>query len=364
MADIERTLREAMAAHADEAPTAAQFRPVPPRHRSPWLPAAAAAVVVAVASIAAVTIARSNHHSATRPPGAVVPLTCPQVSGQAAAGVRPWVPASPAGLDGSSRLVPDVTPTHAVVCAYLPPNPPASPPYRTTGAALTGSVELTGDLSGIPTDLTWMPRQLTNGRLCDAMLQGTDNDNYLLGLTYPDGTLWVGVHGNHCSGSSNGQFVSTANLRAQAAASYAAGTWQPPPTPRKATTDADPCWDTGPGRVGQDAAMVPAAPTSVLICKGIYLGTKTEYSSASVTSGFDDLVNALNAPATTPSTLICHGTGNQSVHYELIFRYAVGTAVHVRVDPHCDPSIDNTSLQAVDSTAVVAVIEQLLAASH
>lgn len=350
MADIERTVREAMAAHADEAPTAAQFQTVPRRHRSAWLPAAAAAVVVAAASIAAVTIARSNHHSATRPPAAVAPLACPETSRQS--GPTPWVPTLPSGSDGSSRLVPDVTPTYAVVCAYL----------NTTD--LSGNVALTGDLSGIPADLTWMPRQLTASRPCTADLRATDNDNYLLGLTYPDGTLWVGVPGNHCTGSTNGRFVSTANLRAQTAASYAAGTWQPPPTPVRPTTDKDPCWDTDAGRLGQEAAMVPGAPTSVQICKGTEVGNKSEYSTVTLASGFDELVNALNAPATKSSTNGCQGVGNQSVAYQLIFRYAVGPSVYVWVDPHCDPSINNTSLQAVDSTAVVPVIEQLLAADH
>ena len=360
MADIERTLREAMAAHADEAPAAAQFHPVPRPHRSPWLPAAAAAVVVAAVSVAAVTIAHSNHHSATRPPAAAGALTCPQASEQPT-GARPWVPAQPAGVDGSSHLVPDVTPTRAVICAYLPPNPPASPPAETAGAALTGSVQLSGDLSGIPADLTWMPRELTTSRPCDAMLASTDADNYLLGLTYADGTLWVGVPGDHCTGSSNGRFVSTANLRAQTAASYAAGTWQPPPTSVRPTTDKDPCWDTDPGRLGQDAAMVPGAPTSVQICKGTGVGNRSEYSSVSLASGFDDLVSALNAPATRSSTNGCQGFGSQSVTYQMIFRYAVGPSVYVWVDPYCDPSINNTSLQAVDSTAVVPVIEQLLA---
>lgn len=361
MADIERTLREAMAAHADEAPTAAQFHAVPRRHRSPWLPAAAAAVVVAVASIAAVTIARSNHHSATRPPAAAAPLTCPETSRQS--GPTPWVPTPPSGTDGASRLVPVVTPSDAVVCAYLPTDPPGSPPVKTAGAALTASVHLSGDLSGIASDLSWLPRDHGATRPCTADLQATDADNYLLGLTYADQTLWVSVPGDHCMGSSNGEFASTANLRAQVAASYAARAWQPRPTPRD-SRQLDPCWNTGQGRLGQDAAMVPATPDSVLVCKGVYLGRTTKYSSASATTGFDDLVTELNAPATRTSTSMCQGDGRQSVFYELIFQYSVGSPAYVRIDPHCSPSIDNGSLQAVDSTAVVTVIEQLLAAGH
>jgi hypothetical protein len=364
---IEDRVREAMRAHEHEAPTAAEFsasRGLPiaattHRRRTGWLAAApAAACVLVVAAVIAIVRPTGDKPApslAANPPVPVSPpLACPQ---RYETGPAPWVPRPPTVADAGHRLVPDRTPAHVVVCAYLA----RSDEPNGNQTVLTGRRELGGDLAAVRTTLTWLPERVTGQQQpCLDYLAPTDGDNYLIGLSYRGGTVWVSAPGNHCDDASNGPFTTMVNLRPWAAAAIAAGAWLPHPPQRPTVRDSGPCGDNSVGRVGQGSAMVPAGATSVAICVALssapHAGQRTVTSSGAV----GGLAQALNRSPTQVSTSACVGDGHQQQPYELVFRYADGPAVHVRVDAHCRPAIDNGSLQAADAGSVVPLIEQSL----
>jgi hypothetical protein len=73
-------------------------------------------------------------------------------------------------------------------------------------------------------DLAWVPPTPARARrACPDYASITDGDYYLIGLSYPGATVWVAAPGNHCEGSSNGVFFSTANLSVLALSWYKAG---------------------------------------------------------------------------------------------------------------------------------------------
>ena len=362
--NLEDRIRDAMTAHENEAPTAAEFRvrSATPVRRTRLLPAVAAASVVLAVAIAVVAIrwTGGDRHS---PPASAV-LTCPQkyVSSSNTAGVPGlWVPVKPRGVDGDSRLVPQQTPSHVVVCAYLHSDAPLpSPPHLTTHQpTLTGGKEVSGDLSSITSALTWLPHRLPGqSPFCRPNLPSTDLDAYLVGLSYPGGTIWVSAPGDHCGGASNGTFATTANLRAPVAAAYAAGRWTVGPSSTQ-SGDRDPCHVGTAGRLGQETAMVPGTPVSATICK-LSSSNQSSATSSTVVRDFGPLAVALNSLPTQPSTSGCTGSGSQAVIYEALFRYSDGPPVFVRVLPNCHPSVDNGSVQGDDAGTVVPVIQNLL----
>ena len=89
---------------------------------------------------------------------------------------------------------------------------------------------------------------------------------FAIGLSYPDGTIWITTEDdpNYCTDTSNGEFVSSVYVGDQVAASYEARRWTAIPPPRDPSTG--PCDPARTGRLGQDRAMVPGAPTSVIAC--------------------------------------------------------------------------------------------------
>jgi hypothetical protein len=105
------------------------------------------------------------------------------------------------------------------------------------------------------------------------------------------------------------------------------------------------------GRLGQDAAMVPAGATSVTIC-----APKTR----TLTSGYQTLVSALNRLPTRPSTGSCSGTPSRSAGYQLLFSYPEGPPVLVSILSGCHPEIDNLGLQADSASSILPVIQHLL----
>jgi hypothetical protein len=149
------------------------------------------------------------------------------------------------------------------------------------------------------------------------------------------------------------------NIGDQVGAWYASGAWAPKP-PRNPPNE-NPCW-RDPGRLGQETTMVPGDPVSVQVCEGTNRGDRVSYRSVSATDGYRGLVVALDALPTGMSSSSCQGAGQQVVSYSLLFQYAEGPPVLVRVDPNCDPSIDNQSLQARDASTVLPLIRQLLGA--
>ncbi|MFN2518027.1 MAG: hypothetical protein ABR604_03130, partial [Jatrophihabitantaceae bacterium] len=358
---IEDRIREAMTAHEHEAPSAAEFRAVrdgassAPRRHTAWLAAATAACVVAIAVLVAVVASPrgERQRDAAAPGPDAAALACPKQYRAADPG-RIWVPAQAQRVDGASRLVPKQTPAHVVLCAYLQGN--------RLPTTLSGSEELGGDLAAVTRTLTWLPRQLPKQSMpCTLDLRPTDGDAYLVGLTYPTGTVWVSAPGNHCEGASNGEFATTVNLLPWVAASYGAGAWVTDPPSKHDLSQLDPCWGTTPGRLGQESSLVPAEPTSAQICAVSYSTGKPAVRTVTTPAGLLKLVAALNAAPPRVSNSACQGDGQQDVAYELVFSYAEGPGVHVRVDPHCAPGIDNGSLQAFGSSSVVPLIQQVLA---
>jgi hypothetical protein len=325
------------------------------RRRRLAVAASAAAVVVTAAVVPlGLALANGGPHRGVAPATRAGTLSCPQTF----AGTAPWVPRLPDGVDGQSRLVPAQPPQRALVCAYDGANTAA----EQNGWALSGSRLLFAGLDRLAADLTWLPRKLPGQEnMCTAI--GGTQVNYLVGLTYPEGTLWVSTakEPNDCVDTSNGEFTSQVTIGGQVAASYTAGAWVAAPPPQLTRTDHDPCRGERTGRLGQETAMVPGNPISVQVCEGTPTGQDVSYRTVTVRVGYSDLVAALNALPTQTSSSSCQGDGKQRVFYELLFRYPVGPAVLVWIDPHCDPSIDNRSLQARDASTVVPHIRSLLA---
>jgi hypothetical protein len=298
--------------------------------------AVAMTVVAVVAVVVPLAVLRAGG-----PAPAATPLTCPQTYG----GSPPWVPDLPRGVDGQSRLVPPEPPVRAMVCAFLGTTGDSVQDQR-DGWKLSGSRELGGSLNLLAADLTHVAR-LTTDRACATV--GGPNDNYLLGLTYNSGTLWVSAteHPSGCGPVSNGQFIALNAIAPAVAASYAAGTWTQPP-PRDG-----PCTGQTMGRLGQEADMVPPGAVSVEICEGT--------RHLVLTTGFTGLVDALNRPPTQVSASGCTLVATPGAQFGLLFHYTEGPSVSVIVTVGCQPAIMNGSLGADDAATVIAQIEQLLA---
>ena len=158
-----------------------------------------------------------------------------------------WVPASPTMPTGG-QLVPNSTPNEAVVCAYRGAAPLT--PART---------EVRGDLQLITADLAHIVVRESQ-HLCLTYLALSDGQNYLIGLRYERGTVWVSVPGNHCLGSTNGRDASPVNLRVPAQQLYRTGYWD--------SDLAVTARCTAPvTRDSHDRPIVPDDPTGVTICQ-------------------------------------------------------------------------------------------------
>ena len=337
---FEDELRETMRAHDGEAPSAAELPDRPwsqSRYRS-WLPIAAAAAVVAVASVVLV-IAQSRSHSPQRPAATSgTSVDCPVQYNTVVN--EPWVPVDPEGVDGKARMVPDETPTTVRVCAYL----------HDDHGALTAERAVHGDLAAVTQTLTWLPSG-TNSFPCPTYLAATDSDNYLIGLSYADGRVWVAAPGNHCAGASNGEFRTTANLSALADAAYTSGVWDPeagqPAHP-------DPCTMTDSGRLGQDRTFVPDTPTGLAICAGA--NGQDEVGTDFDPAPFVAALNQLPTTADTGAYGCAQATGGTPTSYGLKFSYPAGPDVFVRVLDGCTPAVANHSLASDDDSTIMALL--------
>ena len=281
-------------------------------------------------------------------------LTCPKEFGR----TQLWVPSKPKGVDGSSRLVPQQPPVTAEICWYRQSN--------ATSIPLQGSLTLTSGLADLAERLTWLPRKFAGQDHPCSTVGSRFLDDYLIGLDYPDGqTVWVSTQNevNQCLGASNGVFATMTNLGRQVAASYAAGAWvsEPPPV-EPVPASPDPCYDPLNGRLGQERALVPAKPLSLIVCKVAYQSSAGP--SWSVPTGFAALVDAIDRLPTQASTGWCSSPGTQASTdpaYELRFHYATGPDVFLRLQPGCDPELDNYNIAARDAGGVLAQIQQLIA---
>jgi hypothetical protein len=348
---LEDDISRVMARHDDEAPRAADLlraleQAAPPRRRPGWyvpFMVAAAVVAVVVGSAWAGGLLGGHQQAPATTQGGPVPaarLSCPASYAHQA----PWVPAKPARVDGSSRLVPQFTPTSALICAYRGSNTAK----QQAGWALSGQRSLAGGLAGLAAQLAWQPHSPAQQIPCTDV--GGPQTNYLIGLAYPGGArIWVAATDdpNGCVGTSNGEFTSSGIVGPAVSKAFASGRW-----PARQPVSCNGTYQDS-GRLGQDAAMVPAGATSVTICA-------PKARSLTLTSGYQALVSALNQLPTRPSTHSCSGSPGPSSAYQVFFSYSKGPPVTVSILIGCHPAIDNDDLQASSASSVLPLIQQLL----
>jgi hypothetical protein len=345
---LEDDISRAMAGHDDEAPRAADLlraleQASPARHRPGWyVPFMVAAAVAAVVVGSVWAGGLLGGHKPARLSGGAIPvqrlLSCPASYAHQA----PWVPAKPVGVDGRSRLVPQIVPSSAVLCAYRGSNIAR----QQAGWALSGQRSLAGGLASLVGQLTWQPRRPHQPIPCTAV--GGPQTNYLIGLTYRGGErIWVAAtdEPNGCVAASNGEFTSSGIIGPAVSTAFASGRW-PARTPVSCNRSYQDI-----GRLGQDTAMVPAGSTSATICAP---------HARTVTTSYQGLVSALNRLPTRPSTHSCSGTPGPSTAYQIFFSYPEGPPVLVSILVGCHPAIDNDDLQANSASSVMPVIQQLL----
>ncbi|MDT4916700.1 MAG: hypothetical protein QOH89_1400 [Pseudonocardiales bacterium] len=333
---FEDELRQTMRTHDPEAPTAADLPDRLPtrRPRGTWLPIAAAAAVVAImAGVVAVAANRSN--SSNQRAAGSTSVDCPAEYDTDAGG--PWVPGDPVGVDGNARMVPDETPTTVRVCAYL----------HDGDGALTGDRVVDGNLAQVTQTLTWLPGGDASSFPCATDLGGTNGRNYLIGLSYPDGRVWVSAPGGDCVGASNGDFRTMTNLSAFADTAYSTGTWNPtagrPAHP-------DPCVQDS-GRLGQDRTFVPATPTTLAICAD-HVQLDADFDAAP----FAAALNRLPTKPDVGAYACAQAAGGMPTVYTLRFGYAIGPDVVVQILDGCTPAVSNRSLAGDDDSGVMVLL--------
>jgi hypothetical protein len=348
VSEFEDDISRVMAGHDDEAPRAAGLlraleQASPPRRRPGWyVPFMVAAAVAAVVAGSVWAGGLLGGHKQAPVSGGATPvqrlLSCPSSYAHRA----PWVPARPAGIDGRSRLVPQITPSSARLCAYRGSNTAR----QQAGWALSGQRTLAGGLVSLAGQLTWQPLSPRRPIACTAV--GGPQTNYLIGLAYPGGArIWVAAtdEPNGCVGASNGEFTSYGIIGPAVTRAFTSGRWpaRPPVACNRPYQDI--------GRLGQDTAMVPAGSTSVTICAP---------NARMVTTSYQALIPALNRLPTRPSTHSCSGTPGPSAAYQIFFSYSEGPPVLVSILIGCHPAIDNDDLQANSARSVMPVVRQLL----
>lgn len=266
-------------------------------------------------------------------PSASAPVVegCPEQF--SSTGTEPWVPAAPT-TETPGRLVPDADPVEALLCRY------------SESEELAGEVVLTEGLSSVRHDLL-VPEEL-EGREQVCTLIGGGLVPHLMRLTYADGDLWVSAvqDPNSCTGTGNGDFVSSAYLGERLATAYDSRSW--PVAPR-----VDGCTGGGTGRLGQEDALVPEGWQSLLVCSGGSEPREVEPEQA------QQVTSVLAEVEAGPGTNGCSGPARAT--YSLLFRYEAGPPVQVRYSPGCQPTLSNGSLGGTTSEQQEARLEDLLA---
>lgn len=177
-----------------------------------WWPFAVPAVI-AVALVTTVIVFEGSNKDAEA-------LTCP--TNYRSNTARPWVPDVNNPVDKNDHIAPIRLPTDVVVCLY-----------RGSGRAapttpLTGAKQLNGPFKAVVDTVAYLPRDKRTGVTeCWTASSGSTASNYLLGLTYVDGTEWIAATDNHCATTptTNGTFDSSTALAAKLRAAYRTGSW-------------------------------------------------------------------------------------------------------------------------------------------
>lgn len=337
---IEDDIAAVMAEHENEAPTADNLLAgLRSRRRSHgWLYAAAAAVLVigVLGGVWAVSGGAGKRPVHPAAPVVVAQLSCPARY----AGDAPWVPAKPKGIPGNSRLAPNETPKSVLMCAYKGSN---SGNYSASHWVLAGKRYVTENLAAVAHELAWQPRKVTGEEyVCPAV--GGIQTNYLIGLTYSRGTIWVSESDepSHCVAATNGDFTALPSVGADATKAFSTGRW-----PDRAPINCRP----NAGRLGQDNAMVPPGATSLTIC------TDTAHT---IERDFGNLVSALNSLPTELGRGICSPSPDPGDAYRLIFGYRQGPPVAINVFKGCYPEAYNGTLASQKAGPVISLVQDLL----
>ena len=208
--EVDRLLRAAAskadsidwALSADDVSDRLRAGPSGPRHRAVAAGLLMAAVIVAIFVAPIPQLHLFQHESPTTivsGHGPFPALTCPRSRPVSSVS---WVPADAHGVDGSARLVPETTPSHAVICAY----------GGSKLAVLVGFKSITKGRPALASELTWLPRpeRTACGGVGLGGVGGRDPTPaaYLIGLSYRQGWLWVSTaYTGDCDGASNGTFA-------------------------------------------------------------------------------------------------------------------------------------------------------------
>lgn len=190
-----------------------------------WWPIAGAAIVAALVVLVIVLAGpgEDNHVGSKIDNGGA--LVCPD-SYEQRAFVRngkiqkPWVPVEPTGVGGDTTLVPDTEPSHVTLCQY------SSTRTDTDNAVevkLSGHRTLDSGLREVTKDLTDEPKRQSSSTGCTS--SGGAKEDYLIGLRFATGLLWVSVPANDCLGATNGKFVTGSSLTARVTRAYEARAW-------------------------------------------------------------------------------------------------------------------------------------------
>lgn len=284
------------------------------------------------------------------------------------------VPAPPSapGVDG--RLVPTRTPLRVLLCSY--PAPAVSSTIAlgqqvTLDASAPAAAGVLRTLQDAPTSTT------DGGRVCPDHVGPITE--YLVGLTYADGLVWVATPGG-CAGSTNGATSSGADASAAVAAVFDAepsasvppvagsgsvvgsggsgGSASPgpgggvDPDPSE-TPPADPfaaCPEPSPAPPTADRRLVPFTPTGVRICHvpvgPVEHATTVVDRPAAVAAA---LADAVNASPPKPTDTACADIGGET--WRLLFTAAGGQQASVFVDSGgCRTvAVSGRALQATDA---------------
>ncbi|MDQ1292789.1 MAG: hypothetical protein QG608_669 [Actinomycetota bacterium] len=304
-----------------------------------------------VAAVALLVPAVSHLMTGDDPDAAVAasaPPSCPaKLPGQ--------VPPGSGSVPHSDRLVPVQAPAAAVLCSYKG----AADSQAETGTALSGSRQLTGSLEQVAQDLAWLPRKQSDETKMCTMMAGPST-SYLLGLTYPDGVVWVSTvdDPNGCADTTNGTFASPSGTGALAKAAFASGGWSASPGPD------DGC-DAGlsTGRLGQELAMVPDEPSGLWICDSDAPGdgARREIKDRTRIAQLAKALNGLPASTRPAQCEAASPTREAASARRLRFDYEKGPDLQVTIDPACRPQIDNGARRATLTEQVQNLVEALAA---
>jgi hypothetical protein len=290
------------------------------------------ALVAAVLVLAACAEGPQGSATPTETPSAAAgcPESFPAPDGD------PWVPAEPT-TETPGRLVPDADPVEALVCRY-------GDVFEVDTAALQGEVVLERGLDRIRTDLLVPARVEAAERACTQI--GGGQVPHLVRLRYADGELWLSAvqDPNRCTGTGNGDFVSSAYLGDRLAQAYDTAAWP--------AQDPDPCARGGLGRAGEEGALVPGGWASLVLCEEDGRARELPADRAVQVA---DLLAQLHGQ---PGTNACEGV--PTAVRRLVFGYEQGPPSVVVWTPGCEPSLGNGSRSALPTPAQTELLALLV----